>query len=149
MFFGMLIDLVYPLVGIQKPISLIPLMVTLTIITAFLSVLSYLRDKTFHNSVSLDLSGLTHPLLFLILLPFLAIFGTYTMNYYQNNTVLMIMFILIAFVPILVAFDKFIPKKLYPLAIFSISISLLFSTSLISSYLTGWDINWNIISLIW
>jgi len=75
------------------------------------------------------------------LIPFLAIFGTYLMNYYQNNSILMIMYFLIAFIPLMVAFDKFIPKRLYPLAVFLLSVSLLFSSSLISNYINGWDIN--------
>ena len=63
------------------------------------------------------------------------------MNTYQSNVLLMVMFFLIAIVPFLVAYDKFIPKKLYPFVIFSMALTLLFSTSLISSYLVGWDIN--------
>ena len=141
MFFGMFIDLVYPFLGITRPISLMPLLITFTLFAAFLCILSYLRDRTYHNSLPLDITGYTNPLLVLLLIPFLSIFGTYLMNYYQNNTLLMLMFILIAFIPFLVAFDKFLPKKLYPLAIFSIALTLLFSTSLLTTYITGWDIN--------
>ena len=46
---------------------------------------------------------------------------------------------MISLIIILFAFDK-IPKKLYPLTIFIISISILFQTSLISNYITGFDI---------
>ena len=141
MFFGMFIDLVYPFLGITRPISLMPLLITFTLFAAFLCILSYLRDRTYHNSLPLDITGYTNPLLVLLLIPFLSIFGTYLMNYYQNNTLLMLMFILIAFIPFLVAFDKFLPKKLYPFAIFSIALTLLFSTSLLTTYITGWDIN--------
>ncbi|MCK4732578.1 MAG: DUF2206 domain-containing protein, partial [Methanophagales archaeon] len=42
---------------------------------------------------------------------------------------------------LLIAFDKVIPKKLYPLAVFVIAISLLYHTSLISMYIWGWDIH--------
>ena len=79
--------------------------------------------------------------MFLFLIPFLAIFGTYMMNYYGNNSILIIMYFLIALIPIMVAFDKFIPKRLYPLTVFLLSVSLLFSSSLISNYINGWDIN--------
>ena len=143
MFLGMIIDLIYPLFGIQKPISLIPLLITFTLFTVFLSVLSYYRDGNYKNSVSLsmDIEGLTTPTLFLFLIPFLAIFGTYAVNHYNNNSILMIMFGLFACMPLLVAYDRVIPKKLYPLAIFTISIALLLSTSLISNHITGWDIH--------
>jgi uncharacterized membrane protein len=51
------------------------------------------------------------------------------------------MFIIVAFIPILVAFDKFIPREIYPLAILSIALTLIFSSSLFTNYITGWDIN--------
>ncbi len=141
MFFGMLINLTYPLLGITKPISLIPLIITFTIFTGLLLALSYMRDRTYDKPTSIDLTGLINPIIAFTLLPFVAIFGTTLMNYYHDNIILMIMFILIALLPLLVAFKVFLPKKLYPFAIFSIALSLLFSTSLISNYLTGWDIN--------
>jgi uncharacterized membrane protein len=141
MFFGMFINLFYPFLGITRPISLMPLLITFTLFTAFLCILSYLRDRTYHNSSLMDITGCTNPILFLLLIPFLSIFGTYLVNYYQNNILLMLMFFLIAIIPFLVAFDKFLQKKLYPLAIYSISLTLLFSTSLITTYITGWDIN--------
>jgi len=141
MFLGMAIDLIYPLFGIQTPISTLPLIITFTVCTFFLCLLSYSRDKTFSKHSYIDFNGITNPALFLLLIPFLAIFGTYLMNYYQNNSILMIMYFLIAFIPLMVAFDKFIPKRLYPLAVFLLSVSLLFSSSLISNYINGWDIN--------
>ena len=141
MFFGMLINLTYPFLGITKPISLIPLIITFTIFTGFLLALSYMRDRTYDKPTSIDLTGIINPILVFTLLPFLAIFGTSLMNYYHNNIILIFMYILIAILPLLAAFKVFLPKKLYPFAIFSIALSLLFSTSLLSSYITGWDIN--------
>ncbi|WP_048190936.1 DUF2206 domain-containing protein [Methanobacterium sp. SMA-27] len=141
MFFGMLVDLVYPFLGIDKPISTFPLLITFTLFTAFLCVLSYRRDNIFNRPEKLNFEGISVPLLTLLLIPFLSIFGTYAMNVYNSNIILILMFFIIAFIPLLVAYNKFIPEKLYPMAIFSMSITLLFSTSLISSYLTGWDIN--------
>jgi uncharacterized membrane protein len=51
----------------------------------------------------------------------------------------MFLIVLIALIAVLIGFDKFIPKNLYPLAVFVIAISLLFHNSLISMYITGWD----------
>ncbi len=141
MFFGMFVDLFYPFLGITQPIATDPLLITFTMFTFFLCFLSYLRDKDFKRPEYLDTDASAVPILTFILLPFIAIFGTYLMNTYQNNIILVLMFFLIAFVPFLVAYNKFIPKKLYPLAIFSMAVTLLFSTSLISNYITGWDIN--------
>jgi uncharacterized membrane protein len=154
MFLGMIIDLTYPFLGIHDPLSTLPLMITFTLFTLILCFICYHWNKTptnflnglteqtkINKSVYLDLDGLLNPMLVLCLIPFLAIFGTYSMNYYQSNIILIFMYCLIAIVPIMIAFDKFIPKKLYPLTVFSLSISLLFSSSLITSYLNGWDIN--------
>ena len=141
MFLGMIIDLVYPVLGIKYPITIMPLMITFTVFTLFLCIVTFYRDEAFNKPDYIDLTGLTNPIIFLSLIPFLAIFGTYIVNNYQNNIILILMFFLIAFIPIMVVYDKFIPKKLYPLTIFSLAISLLFSTSLITNYITGWDIN--------
>ncbi len=141
MFLGMTIDIMYPLLGITTPISTLPLIVTFTLFTTFLCILSQLRDKTYYNPSYIDFNGIINPLLFLCLIPFLAIFGTYLMNYDGNNIILIVMYFLIAFIPIMIAFDKFIPKRLYPLTVFLLSVSLLFSSSLISNYINGWDIN--------
>jgi uncharacterized membrane protein len=141
MFLGMLIDLVYPLLGILQPISLIPLLITFTVYAIFLCALAYLRDGNYNNPSILNTDGNNIPILIFLLLPFLSIFGTYIMNYYQNSTLLILMFLIIAFIPFLVAFDKFIPREIYPLAILSIALTLIFSSSLFTNYISGWDIN--------
>ena len=141
MFLGMIIDLLYPFLGIKYPITVIPLLITFTVFTLFLCIVTFYRDEEFNNPDYIDLTGLTNPMIFLSLIPFLAIFGTCAINNYQNNIILILMFVLIAIIPIMVVYDKFIPKELYPMTIFSLSISLLFSTSLITNYITGWDIN--------
>ena len=141
MFLGMMIDLFYPLIGIIKPISLTPLLITFTLFALFLCALAYLIDNKYYNPEILNTDGCNTQILIFLLLPFLAIFGTYIMNIYQNNTLLILMFIIIAFIPFLVAFDKFIPREIYPLAILSIALTLIFSLSLYTSYISGWDIN--------
>ena len=77
--------------------------------------------------------------LFLCLIPFIAIFGSYAMKVSNNNIITMILLALIAIIFILVVFDK-IPKKLYLFTVWIISISLLYMSSLISPYVWGWDI---------
>jgi uncharacterized membrane protein len=141
MFFGLFINILYPLLGIPKPISLLPLIITINIIIMILGIFSYKIDKDFSTPISVNIKEiLSPPALLLCLLPFLAIFGTYLVRFHHNNTLLMLMIVIIALIVILVAFDKFIPKKLYPLAIFMISITILYHRSLISPYLFGSDI---------
>lgn len=142
MFTGLFMNSLYPFFGISAPISTIPLIITISVVVFVLCVLAYVRDKDFSEPNFIDIRNvLSSPVLFLCLIPFLSIFGTYLVNFHQSNIFLMLMIVVIALVVLLIAFDKFIPKNLYPLAVFVIAISLLYHRSLISMYLTGWDIH--------
>ena len=143
MFTGLFMNTVYPLFGISGPISTIPLVITISAIVLVLCVISYVRDKDFSAPSFIDVGDvLSPPALFLCLIPFLSIFGTYLMNFYHDNILLMFLIVILALIVLLIAFDKFIPKNLYPLAVFVIAISLLFHRSLISMYIFGWDIHY-------
>jgi uncharacterized membrane protein len=142
MFTGLFMNTVYPFFGISRPISIMPLIITISILVLILCILIYVRDKDHPNPSFIDIGDvLSPPTLFLCLIPFLAIFGTYLVNFHHNNILLMFLIIILALIPILIAFDKFIPKNLYPLAVFVIAISLLYHRSLISMYLWGTDIH--------
>lgn len=140
MFTGFLLNTICPLVGLDYPISLYPLVISISGVVTFMMVLCL---KDWH----LDLPALHHDpivvspsFVLLLILPMLSIIGTYFVNIYSNNVILWILIPLLALVPYLVLFNK-IPERLYPLAVFSISISLLYHTTLISNYIWGWDIN--------
>lgn len=140
MFTGFFTNMTYPLIGISRPISIIPLTITMGIIILVLCILCYIRDKDFFSPSFINIQEiLSTQVLSLCLIPFLAIFGTYLMNYYQNNVILMLLIIIIAIIPILIGFDIFFPKNLYPLAVFIIAISLLYHKSLISMHVYGAD----------
>ena len=141
MFLGFFINNIFPLLGINNPISLFPLIITINIFTMFLSILSYILDKDFKNTPSLFDTKilLSNSTFFICLLPFLAILGTYLMNLNGNSIILKILIVLIGLIFLLSVFDM-ISKKLYPLMVFVVSLSLLFSITLISNQLYGWDI---------
>lgn len=142
MFTGFFVNFAYPYLGISGPISLWPMTITLGIVVLMLCLISYLRDRGFADPEYIDLGEVTSPpVLFLCSISVLSIFGAYMVNSKQNNIILMALLIILAVLPILVASGRLITKKLYPLTIFVITISLLFHTSLISAYITGWDIN--------
>ncbi len=145
MFTGLFMNTVYPFFGISGPISITPLIITISMIISALCVLSYAKDSDFSNPSFIDLNNVLYPpVLFLCMIPFLAVFGTYLVNFYHNNILLMFLIILLAIIVILIAFDMFIPKNLYPLAVFIITISLLYHTSLISMYIWGSDIHYEL-----
>ena len=142
MFTGLFMNMVYPFFGISRVISITPLIITISILVLILCILSYIRDKDHPNPSFIDIGEiLSPPVLFLCLIPFLGIFGTYLINFHYNNILLMILIIILALIAVLIGFDKIIPNNLYPLSVFIIAISLLYHRSLISMYLWGTDIH--------
>jgi len=140
MFIGLFMNTVYPLIGISTPISLEPLIISISAFVSALCVLSYLRDRNFAEPNPINLKdAFSSPILFLCLLPFIAVLGTYLANFHQSNILLMILIPVIGALPVLAMAGAF-KERLYPLAVFVIAVSLLYHTSLISSHLWGWDI---------
>jgi len=141
MFSGLFMNTVYPFFGISKPLTNLSFIITISIIVLVLCILSYVRDKDFSNPTIINFENLLSlPALFLLLIPFLSIFGTYLFNFYNINLVIMVLLAIVAMVCILIGLDIFIPKKLYSLAVFIVSISLLYHRTLISMHLWGPDI---------
>lgn len=143
MFLGLFMNMFYPLLGVSKPISIQPLIITVTVAVLILCPIAYQRDKDFlAPSQPNPPSVFSPPFLFLILLPLLAILGALLVNYYQNNILLLIFILVVAAMAALVAFGKFVPERAYPLVIVMIAIALLYQTTstLASSFLTGYDI---------
>jgi len=142
MLVGFLINIMFTFLNLPRPISLIPLTVTITLLVIFLCYLAYRVDKKFDQPSYINLKNIINPLpLFLILLPFICVFGTYLVNYHNINSFLILLMLLIGITLIIAIFKRNIHKSTYPLAIWTISISLLFFTSLISNYLVGSDVH--------
>lgn len=138
MFSGFFLNTILSFFNVDSPLSFWKVLIFITSILVFLGILSFRIDKFYHYE--LPPLKVTRSAICLMLLPVLSIVGTYLVNFHNNNFVLMILIVLIALIPVLVAFKK-IPSELYPLAIVVIAISLLFHRSLISEYLIGWDIH--------
>jgi uncharacterized membrane protein len=106
----------------------------------------YIRERSLgeKNSrilthLNINRSQLRYLFLF-IALPILSILGTQIQNIFNNNIIILILIGYIIGIILLFIFNK-IPKELFPVAIFSISLSLLLQTSLITDYIWGYDIN--------
>lgn len=141
MFVGFLMNMLYPILGItDKPISEIPIVLTMAGVVFLLCIIAYLRDKNYNNPDFIDLKDILNPqVLFLSLIPFMAIFGTYLVNYYHNNILLMIMIVVIALVALIIGFTNWIDKKYYPYAIWIITIALVWHIMLITPYALNYD----------
>ncbi len=144
LFTGIILNSLYPI--ISKPLTLIPFIGVLTFVVFGSCILVYFREKAKKASksfLSLKIPKFDWKMIsFLLSLPVISIIGALIMNVYKSNFVLMLLIVLISIVPVLVGFKK-IPKNLYPLAIVTIALALLFHNSLISNYLVEWgDSSW-------
>ena len=145
MFIGLFMNTLYPLIGISKPLSIYPVMITMTVIILILCVIAYKRDapesRVPTQSFSIVWFNLfSPPVLLLLLLPILSALGAFWVYLQNDNVLLLILLSLVVFIVTLVTFGKFIPTRLYPLAIMSISIALLWHVCLLSFYIPGGDV---------
>lgn len=152
MFLGFLMNTIYPLIGFNKPLSSLSIIITINSFIISLCLMSYLVEKYRNQKLNgpltperpiknIHIDNLPSPTpIFLVLLPILSILGVYMMNTYQSNILSIIVIILIGIFTFLMSTSK-ISTKMYPLIVFSFSVSLLLHMSLITSYIWGWDIN--------
>ncbi|HIQ39261.1 MAG TPA: DUF2206 domain-containing protein [Methanothermococcus okinawensis] len=142
MFIGFLMNMFYPLLGItDKPIAEMPIVLTMSLVIVILSIVAYIRDKDYENPDYISIEDIINPqVLFLSLIPFMAIFGTYLVNYYNNNILLMVMIVVIASVSLIVGFTNWINEKYYPYAIWIMAISLILYISLFTNYIPVKDV---------
>jgi uncharacterized membrane protein len=156
MFVGLIFNEIYLAVGIPNPVSLDFMLPSFTLVLALLIFAAYRANRTEGGNVkipnprSIVGSSADAPLLmFAMLFPFLAIFGTYLMNTQENNAILIILLLLIfAYVIALVAVARQtkVTEIVYPVAILMISVALLLKHGLTSSYLLGVDVHGEYIS---
>ncbi|MDD6285693.1 MAG: DUF2206 domain-containing protein [Methanobacteriaceae archaeon] len=142
MLIGLFMNQVYPWFGIAHPIETIPLLVTFTIYNMVLLVISYFTDRDYYHESSSKLSFellTSNQFLCICLLPLIAIIGAYTYQYYDNNSIQILLLLCICVVVLAMAWG-YLKKEYYHLAIFSIAISLLYYSVLISNHIWGYDI---------
>ena len=142
MLVGLTMNQLYPLIGIAKPIETIPLIVTFSIFNMLLLALAYYRDKEYfhHSSSKLSIKLLTsNQFICLCILPLIAIIGAYTLQYYGRNEIQILLLILICVLVLAMAWG-YLKRDYYHIAIFSIAISLLYYSVLISNHIWGYDI---------
>lgn len=142
-FVGLIINGAYLAVDIEKPLSNISLTLSFSIIMLIMLITGYkINKESFATNLRLNLNDkYKFTLLFPLIFPFLAILGTYTMNHFGNNLLLLFLIFAIAiYIIILVYFKNNISENIYPLAILMISISLLLFHSLTSNYILGRDV---------
>ncbi|MGB8234051.1 MAG: hypothetical protein WCE60_08670, partial [Methanobacterium sp.] len=104
MFIGLLINFSLPLAGFEGPISFVPLLLSINLVTILLLILSYFFDKEYiQPAFRIEISS-KHLLLLLPL--FLSLFGSYLINYHDSNLGIIFMILTIAIIILLVGFKK-------------------------------------------
>jgi len=142
MFSGAAINFVLPLIRIDQPLSLYPMLTTLVVEIASLAVFAWFRDRNYVNNIVVRYNILPslNSVLFLLLLLVLVILGVKVSDLTGSNIILIICLLAIASIIVYAAFNSTIQPGLFPIAIFIISLCLLYQTTLMSPYLVGTDI---------
>lgn len=152
MVLGVLINFLYPILGVHNPLSFNYLIYTLSSAILVMCAVLFVSDKKFKSetkSTEISNKEVAFPLreylspkyLFLYILLFIAILGTYVLSSYHNNYLEILLIVLIAISFLIIAWSETIPSKFYVAAIFVFSLSLLYHTTLITPYVMGSDIH--------
>jgi len=114
---------IFPSLGVDRPLSDIPLAVFIGASTLSLIGICKWRGNTL---ISLPSSKffLSSKVLFFMLLPLLSAIGAHTFSITGNNILLLLLLVILSIVPLLISLDK-LQKKFYPFIILSISASLI------------------------
>jgi len=137
MFLGLIIDIVLPIFSI-KPFSEIPLSVVFICSITFLLIICYFKGEKRLFDINIK-QLFSHSTLFLFILLLVALTGSLVMCFYNTNILLLCLLVIVAVIPFLIEYD-YITENFYPLAIFIITLSILYHYTLSTEYLWGADI---------
>jgi Predicted membrane protein len=150
LFFGVILNFLLPPFGLTKPISLWPLLSGFMIVTSSLTLVACKFGKGF-NIVSKDKPIKNYLInvynLLPVLIPVLAILSALIAFNYRNNYLILINYSLMIICVLILVFKKNFSTELYPLYLFSISLGILWTHSLISNDIVGGDIQLEYITL--
>jgi uncharacterized membrane protein len=142
MLFGLLINNLSFSLGYETPLVMITLLISFNLSFIVLTIIGYKINKELIFTIpNLNLSASEKAFLIVpIMFPALSIFGMHVMNTTDNNLILMfLLFLIPAYVISVCFFNQKFPKRLCPVVIFLISISLLILLSLRSNHIIGVD----------
>ena len=146
MFGGLLINSILPTAGYSTPLSTTSLVISFSVIIAVLCFVAYRRNRTGFQPPSIprfQMSDNKWPLLLLlfpVIFPLLSVLGIRLMDAVGNNIILvMMLFMIPAYIISLVCLRNRVSEATYPLAIWTIGLALLLMTGLRSDYIMGTD----------
>lgn len=134
MILGLIINSVLPILGINKPLTTIPIWISVVLVFGVILCIGY-----FKGLIQLTKLRIPLPVILVTLLPIAAIVGTELVNYTGSNLVLMIMLPMLVVVTIICMFTKVIPKQYWAYTIWMMALAVVLHRSLVSPYLIGTD----------
>jgi uncharacterized membrane protein len=131
---GLVISQFGYIVGLNFPLSTLPLSLFINTLIIVGAAVAHLRQGSIKQPEGVQSANFNPSILLLALIPVLSIIGTYFVNTTGDNLVLLIMILSIAVLFTVSAFYER-STKFYSIAIFMIAIALLIHVSLISNYI--------------
>ncbi|MFC1985417.1 DUF2206 domain-containing protein [Chloroflexota bacterium] len=142
MFFGLFVDRLFFIASYTAPLSTKPLVLSFGVLVIILDIIAYHRNKSvsfFYLNITLDNTSKAF-LLLPSLLPILSILGMHLMNSTSNNSILMLMlFIIPAYIILIVILRHKVPQQVYLPLIYFISISIVLMWALRGNHIIGID----------
>jgi uncharacterized membrane protein len=149
MFIPLLMNFLYPALGISQPISLSPLTVTFSSILAVLTLVAYKKGAldsqiTIRDFATVTSGAMNPAVLGAALILALGIFGALFVKYDLNSLFSLFSTLSIVVIVVLVAMSNRVPQRFFPLYILVIAVTLQYSRTLSSPSLTGIDANYEL-----
>ncbi len=135
MFLGLVVNAVYPLFGVSAPLSVLPLLVTISAVLVALTVVGRNQVSSV-QSYSLPSLKQIGPFAILPIVPLLSIFGAL---YHSSFALVLMAAVIAALVTVTIFFRKQLPTAFFPISIAVIALSLVFQSEFISQHIIGWD----------
>jgi uncharacterized membrane protein len=145
MFVPLAMNFVYPILGISRPISLFPLVTTFSLLLAGLSLFVYKKGAQYLQITALGVDELIdrvkNPLaLGAALVLVLGILGGLLLRFDLDSLLSLLSMLSIAVAVVIIVASRRVSARFYPLYIFAIALALLYSRTLASANLFGYDI---------
>jgi uncharacterized membrane protein len=143
LFVPLLMNFAYPPIGIARPISLLPLVTTFSVILVGLSLAAFRKDSLglqINTGGFKQLTGkiATPPVLGAAFIVVLGILGGLSLMFYLDSILSLLLELSIVLIVVLIITDKVLPR-FYPLYILVIAVALQYARMLASPNLFGSD----------
>src|SRR2546430_2220051 len=133
------VSLLLRFAGVAGSMSLLPLAVSVTAFVTIFCIVCFKRDRGFNNPTIFQWSfPPSAPVLILCLIVVLGALGPRFLMTTGNNSFSLMVILAIATLVFLVATGVWFPERLYPSILFSTSLGLLYTSTLISNNLVEW-----------